>query len=131
MLGRVVEQTVAAIAAAESSAPPACAGCQGAMRLVEAARKRALQGLVGDYTLYRSYFVCDGCHAGAASLDARLGLGRGMLSPGLGRVAGRAGLEAAFEPAAGLPRETLRIDVAEEAVRRITEGIGAVAEAEQ
>ena len=131
VLGPVVKQAVAAIAAAESSAPPVCAGCQQPMRLVEPARKRDLQGLVGDYTLYRSYFVCDGCHAGVAPLDARLGLGRGMLSPGLGRVAGRAGIEAAFEPAAALVRETLRIDVAEEAVRRVTEGIGAVAEAEQ
>lgn len=131
VLGRVVEQVVAAIAAAEPSVPPACAGCQGMMRPVEAARKRELQGLVGDYTVYRAYFCCDGCHVGAAPLDARLGLGRGMLSPGLARVAGRVGIEAAFAPAAGLLRETLRIDVAEAAVRRMTEGIGAVAEAEQ
>jgi len=54
-----------------------------------------------------------------------------MLSPGLGRVTCRAGIEDAFLPAADLLRETLRIEVAEESVRRITEGIGAVAEAEQ
>jgi hypothetical protein len=131
VLGRVVEQTVAAIAAAEPSPPPVCGGCDQAMRVVAAARPRVLQGLVGDYTLVRAYFVCDGCHRGAAPLDARLGLGRGMLSPGLGRVASRAGIEAAFGSAAGLLRDTLRIDVADEAVRRITEGIGAVAETEQ
>lgn len=131
VLGPVVERTVAAIAAAEPCAAPACAGCQRAMRPVEAARKRELQGLVGDYTVYRAYFCCDGCHVGAAPLDARLGLGRGMLSPGLARVAGRVGIEAAFGPAAGLLRETLRVEVAEAAVRRVTEGIGAVAEAEQ
>ena len=131
VLGRVVEQTIVAIAAAEPSARPVCAGCRRTMRPVAAARRRELQGLVGDYTLSRAYFCCDGCHAGAAPLDERLGLGRGMLSPGLGRVACRAGIEDAFEPAAGLLRETLRIDVAEEAVRRMTEGIGAVAEAEQ
>jgi hypothetical protein len=129
--GRVVERTIAAIAAAQPSAPPVCAGCQQPMRLVDLARERALQGLVGDYTLHRAYFGCAGCHVGAAPLDERLGLGRGMLSPGLGRVACRAGIEEAFLPAADLLGELLRIDVAEEAVRRITEGIGAVAEAEQ
>lgn len=131
VLGRVVEQTVVAIAAAAPSGRPTCAGCQRVMRPVDPARKRQLQGLVGDYTVYRAYFVCAGCHTGAAPLDARLGLGRGMLSPGLGRVACRAGIEDAFLSAADLLRETLRIEVAEESVRRITEGIGAVAEAEQ
>jgi hypothetical protein len=81
--------------------------------------------------VYRASFCCDDCHVGAAPLDGRLGLGRGMLSPGLARVAGRVGIEGAFAPAAALLRETLRIDVAEAAVRRVTEGIGAVAEAEQ
>ena len=131
VLGRVVEQTVAAIVAAQPIEPPVCAGCRRAMRPVDGARKRELQGLVGDYTLERAYFCCDGCHVGVAPLDERLGLGRGMLSPGLGRVACRVGIEEAFAPAAEVLRETLRIDVAEEAVRRITEGIGAVAEAEQ
>lgn len=130
VLGRVVEQTIAVIAAAEPSGRAVCGGCQQPMRPVDPARKRDLQGLVGDYSLRRAYFVCDGCHAGAAPLDERLGLGRGMLSPGLGRVACRAGIEDAFLPAADLLGEVLRIDLAEESVRRITEGIGAVAEAE-
>ena len=123
VLGPVVEQAVAAIAAAESSAPPVCAGCQQPMRLVEPARKRDLQGLVGEHTLQRAYYCCDDCYVGTAPLDARLGLGRGMLSPGLGRVAARTGIEDAFESAAAVLRETPRIDVADE-------GIGAVAEAE-
>src|SRR5215207_6425136 len=131
VLGRVVERAVAVIAAQQPSAPPSCPGCQRVMRPVEAARQRQLQGLVGDYSLRRAYYCCGGCHTGAAPLDARLGLGRGMLSPGLERVASRVGIEAAFGSAAGLLRETLRVEVAEEAVRRVTEGIGAVAEAEQ
>jgi hypothetical protein len=53
------------------------------------------------------------------------------LSPGLARVACRVGIADGFGSAADLLQETLRVDVATEAVRRVTEGIGAVAETEQ
>jgi hypothetical protein len=131
VLGRVVEGVVAAVAAAEPAEPPACAGCRRAMRPVDRARQRALQGLVGDYTLRRAYYHCGGCGEGAAPLDERLGLGPGVLSPGLSRAACRVGIEEAFERAADVVREVLRIDLAAETTRRATEGIGAVAEAEQ
>ena len=131
VLGRVVEAVVTTIAAGQSSERPTCPACQQAMRLVDAARPRALQGLVGDYRVRRAYFVCDRCGYGVAPLDERLGLGAGALSPGLARVACRVGIEEGFGSAADLLRETLRVDVATEAVRRVTEGIGAVAEAEQ
>jgi hypothetical protein len=98
---------------------------------VEAARARHLQGLVGEYTLRRPYWHCPPCQQGAAPLDALLGIGAGALSPGLCRVACRLGIEEAFAPAAAILDETLRVDVPTEAVRRITEGIGQVAEAEQ
>jgi hypothetical protein len=64
-------------------------------------------------------------------VDERLGLGRGSLSPGLGRVAARLGIEGAFGEAGDALAEALGVDVATEGVRRITEGLGAVAEAEQ
>jgi hypothetical protein len=128
---RVVEQTVAARAAAAGLEPPACPGCEQPMRLVATARERHLQGLVGEYRLVRPYWHCAPCHQGLAPLDAVLGVGPGALSPGLSRVACRLGIEEAFAPAAEILAETLRVDVPEEAVRRITEGIGAVAEAEQ
>jgi hypothetical protein len=131
VLGPVAEQAVAAMAAAQPLAPPPCARCEQPMRLVELARVRQLQGLVGEYTLRRPYWHCAPCHQGAAPLDAVLGLGAGALSPGLCRVACRLGIEDAFAPAAAILYETLRVDVPEEAVRRITEGIGQVAEAEQ
>lgn len=132
VFGRVVEQVVAARAAAEPTmAAPDCAGCGRAMRLVDAARPRALQGLVGEYRLRRAYVVCDRCHHGAAPLDARLGIGPGSLSPGLARVACRAGIEGSFGAGTSVLQETLGVDVPDEAIRRITEGIGAVAEAEE
>lgn len=131
VLGPVAEQIVAAIAAAQPLAPPQCLRCEQPMRLVETARARHLQGLVGEYTLRRPYWHCAPCQQGSAPLDAVLGLGAGALSPGLCRVACRLGIEEAFAPAAEILYETLRVDVPEEAVRRITEGIGQVAEAEQ
>jgi hypothetical protein len=131
VLGRVVEAVVTTIAAGQAVERPTCGVCQQTMRAVDPARPRALQGLVGDYRVRRAYFVCDRCGRGVAPLDERLGLGPGALSPGLARVACRVGIEEGFGSAADLLHETLRVDVATEAVRRVTEGIGAVAEAEQ
>jgi ribosomal protein L34E len=130
VMGRVVEQVIAA-RAASAAGPPACGQCGAAMRCVGRARPRRLQGLVGDDTLRRPYFVCSACHTGAAPLDAALGLDGGALSPGLSRVVGRLGLAHAFGEAADQVAETLGVTVPEEAVRRLTEGVGAVAEAEQ
>jgi hypothetical protein len=131
VLGRVVEAVVATIAAGQPVERPSCSPCQQPMRAVDRARPRALQGLVGEYRVGRAYFVCDRCGHGVAPLDERLGLGPGALSPGLARVACRVGIEEGFGSAADILHETLRVDVATEAVRRVTEGIGAVAEAEQ
>jgi hypothetical protein len=131
VLGRVVEGVVSAIAAGQSVDRPACGTCQQTLRAVDPARPRALQGLGGDYRLRRAYFVCDRCGHGVAPLDERLGLGPGALSPGLARVVCRVGIAAGFGSAADLLEETRRVDVATAAVRRMTEGIGAVAEAEQ
>jgi hypothetical protein len=131
VLGRVVEAVVTTIGAESAGERPACGTCQRPMRLVDPARPRALQGLVGDYRLRRAYWVCDRCRHGVAPVDVRLGIGTGALSPGLARVVCRVGIEAGFGTAADLLAETVRVDVATEAVRRVTEGIGAVAEAEQ
>ncbi len=128
--GAVVEAVFAAQSAQASAEQPVCPHCGQTQRLVDRQRPRQLVGLVGDYTLRRPYYVCDGCHVGRAPLDAALGLGRGSLSPGLGRVAARLGIETAFGEAATLLVETLGVRVPAEAVRRLTEGVGAVAEAE-
>ena len=130
VFGPVVERTVAAIAAAHGQEQPPCPICHRLMRLVDAARSRDFQGLVGDYWIKRAYFFCDACHRGLAPLDERLGLGGGNLSPGLERVACWFGIDDSFQEGANALQETLRITVKDEATRRITEGIGQVAEAE-
>lgn len=130
VFGSVVEETVAAISRAHSDERPRCSQCQGPMRLVDYQRKRNLQGLVGDYSIKRAYFSCDRCQRGLAPLDERLGIGAGALSPGLERVACRLGIEDSFEEAADALLETLRIELPDETERRVTEGIGQVAEGE-
>lgn len=130
VFGPVVERTVAAIAAGGGKEHPPCPACHQFMRLVDEERPRNLQGLVGDYTISRAYFYCDGCHRGLAPLDERLGLGAGVLSPGLERVACWFGINDSFQEGADALHETLQIKLKDEPTRRITEGIGAVAEAE-
>jgi hypothetical protein len=69
-------------------------------------------------------------HEGLAPLDEHLGLGAGALSPGLGRVACRLGVNDSFAEAADALEETIGVMLADEPLRRVTEGIGQVAEAE-
>lgn len=131
VMGAVVEGVVDTLAAEPLGEPPSCPTCRRPMRRVDPSRPRNLQGLVGDYTVRRPYYACATCRHGLAPLDERLGLGPGALSPGLARVACRLGIEDSFGEAVDALGETLRVDVAREAMRRITEGIGAVAEAEE
>jgi len=130
VLGQVVEQVLAARAAGPRERPP-CPACGGRLRLVEQARRRDLQGLVGDYTLWRPTYSCYGCGQGHAPLDAEVGLGAGALSPGLARVVCRGGIDDSFSDATDLLAETLGVQVRSDLERRTTEGMGAVAEAAQ
>jgi hypothetical protein len=131
VMGHVVERLIAARVAVADPTPPACAQCGRPTRCAGRARPRQLQGLVGDFTLRRPYFVCAVCQVGQAPLDAALGLDGSAIAPALGRVVCRAGLEGSFGAAADQVAETLGVVLPEEAVRRLTEGVGAVAEAEQ
>jgi hypothetical protein len=128
--GRVVEQVVAVRAGQPRERPP-CPACGGLLRLVDRARPRQLHGLVGDATVQRPTYVCTRCGQGHAPLDVELGLGPGALAPALARVACRAGLETSFGEASDLLAETLGVAVPADAVRRVTERVGAVAEREQ
>jgi hypothetical protein len=128
VFGSVVERVTAVQAAGLERG--VCPGCGGGLHSVDPARSRHLQGLVGDYTLRRAYYQCVACGQGHAPLDARLGLGTGSLSPGLLRVVCREGIEGGFEETVDRVAESVGVTVDDEVVRRMTEGIGAVAEAE-
>jgi hypothetical protein len=130
--GALLERVLAVRAQAPAVRPP-CPACGGLLRLVEQARGRHLQGLTGDVTLRRPTYVCTrtDCGQGYAPLDAELGLGAPTLTPRLARVACRAGSTTAFAEAAAHLAEELGIAVSGETVRRVSEAVGAVAEAEQ
>ena len=115
------------------TARPPCPACGGLLRLVKRARGRHLHGLTGDVTLRRPTYACTrtACGQGYAPLDDQLGLGAPTLTPRLARVACRAGITTAFEDAAAHLEEALGVAVSGETVRRVSEALGAVAEAAQ
>ncbi len=131
VLGQVVERVLAGRAAGEGRERLPCPHCAGPMRRVDRARTRHIQGVVGDYTIARAYDLCDACRCGQAPLDVRIGLGPGTLSPTLARVVCRLSIDTSFETAMDAAREVLGTTVADETARRDTEGLGAVAEADQ
>lgn len=130
--GAIMER-VAAVRAAPPGERPPCPACGGLLRLVDQARTRHLHGLTGDATIVRPTYVCTraDCRQGHAPLDAELGLGTETLMPRLARVVCRAGSTAAFDEAAAYLQEDHGVSVGGETVRRVTEALGAVAEAAQ
>lgn len=131
VLGRVVEETMAAMERGRAAESPSCSHCHRPMRLVDEARSRSLRELVGDYRLVRAYFSWDRCRQGVYPLDEQLGIGPGLFSPGLARVACRLGIEQPSPQVAEALEESLQMTVMAESVRRLTEGIGEGAAQEQ
>lgn len=107
-----------------------CARCGGRLRLV-GERSRTLVGLVGTYRLRRPYGACRACGATGAPLDAPLGLGAGVLSPGLARLAAYEGSRGSFAAAAAALAEHHGVVVDAETVRAVTEGLGHLVEQDQ
>src|SRR5579871_6615234 len=130
VLGRVVEAALAERAATLPATAPCCARCGQPQRLVDRARARHLQGVVGDFVVRRAYYYCAGCQHGEAPFDGQVGLGAGHLSPALARVSCRSGIEEGFDRAASSVGETLGLHLDDDAVWRMTEGIGEVVETE-
>ncbi len=130
--GATLERVLAVRAVPQGERPP-CPACGGLLRLVDGARRRDPQGLTGDATLVRPTSVCTraDCGRGHAPLDAELGLGAETLMPRLARVVCRAGITGAFDEAATQLEEDHGVAVGDETVRRVTEAVGAVAEAAQ
>ncbi len=130
--GATLERVLAVRAIPRGERPP-CPACGGLLRLVDRARGRDLHGLTGDATLVRPTYVCTraDCGRGHAPLDVELGLGAETLMPRLARVVCRAGITGAFDEAATQLAEDHGVTVGGETVRRVTEAVGAVAEAAQ
>ena len=97
----------------------ACPRCAGRVRVVDGARARTLEGLVGPLRLVRPWYHGAACRHGYAPLDTAWALGRGLLSPGLVRVVSRDGLEAAFGQGADLVAENLGVHLDADTVRAV------------
>jgi hypothetical protein len=129
VLGQVITRVIRLHATRGTEERGACPGCGGTLACVDGARVRRLQGLVGDYTLHRVYYRCARCGQGHVPLDAQLGLGTGVLSPGLARVVCREGIDGACENAVDSVAESRGVTLTAEVARRTTAGMGLVAEA--
>ena len=129
--GALVERLARLRLATLAGTTAACPRCAGRVRLVDGARARALEGLVGPLRLVRPWYHCAACRHGYAPLDGAWALGRGLLSPGLARVVSRDGLEAAFGQGADLVAENLGVHLDADTVRAVTEGLGSLVEEDQ
>lgn len=128
VLGRVMDEVTTEPA---TKTRTRCDQCGGSMRVVERARPRVVHGVVGSWVVRRRYLYCARCRQGRCPWDAALGLGVGLFSPLMERAMSRAGVEMAFAPAASLVGDVLGTSLADEEVRRVTEGLGSVAECEE
>jgi hypothetical protein len=108
-----------------------CRACGGRLRRVDAHRPRRLQGVVAPLQYARPYYVCGACGRGVAPSDEALGIGPGAWTPALQAAAACLGVEAPFAEAAAALTEALGMPVPTEGVRRTTEALGMVAEAEE
>ena len=117
--------------AAEAPRAGRCAECGHRVRLVASGRVRHLTGMLGECCYGRAYLHCGHCGRGYAPGDQLLGIGPGAWLPSLQQAAARLGVEVSFGQAAAALTEAVHLPVPEEDIRRVTEGIGAVAEAEQ
>ena len=131
LFGPVVGQELTRLAAEVPHRGLRCGVCGNALRVVDRRRRRQLTGVQGESVLERPYLHCSHCGVGYAPADQVLGVGAGAWMPSLTRAAARLGIEVSFETAAEALAEALGVPVPTEDVRRATEGIGAVAEAEE
>lgn len=107
-----------------------CPQCGRGMRLA-GRRPREVVGVVGEWTMMRRYWHCAPCGLGLSPWDQVLGLGVGRLSPRLERAICREAVDLPFAGAAEAVADLLGVVVDAEEVRRVSEGIGQVAESEE
>jgi hypothetical protein len=125
---RLLEASVAAGGTGKEGARRAC-GCGGTAGF-EGYRVKGVQTVVGWITVRRAYYHCPTCGRGHCPLDARWGLARDSLSPGVRRLTGQLGAVLPFAAAARTLANTARIHVSASTVRTVTEAVGARREAE-
>ena len=92
-------------------------------------RDKAVDTVLGPVTLSRAWYHCAACGHGFAPRDAELGVAGQTMSPGLAKMAGRAGAAVPFTPAAKLVGELAGIEMGGKRLGRRAEADGAAAAA--
>ena len=119
---RLLQPLLQGIAAVRPRAPVRCR-CGRRMRSV-GRRAKTFQTLLGPVRLTRSLFVCPRCRASRFPADERLGLAGAGHSPGVRRLAARAGCQAPFAAAADDLRVYAEMSLSPKAVERLAAGAG-------
>jgi hypothetical protein len=131
VMGAVESAILAGRAAGPEGEAAGCPQCGRRLHLVGRERGRTVLGLVGEYRFARPTFHCANCHAGHAPLDTVLGLGEGQLSPGLAQVVCGQAQKDSFAEARKSVQSDLGVEVDEETIRRVAEGVGRLIEHDQ
>lgn len=125
---RLLEASVAARGTGKEGARIGCP-C-GGVACCEGYRRKGVQTVVGWISIRRAYYACPTCGHGSCPLDARLGVARDSLSPGVRRLAGQLGALLPFAEAGRTLADTARLQVSASTVRAVTEAVGAQREHE-
>lgn len=80
--------------------------------------------VLGDLSLSRAYYYCEGCREGFYPRDRALGLKDGYLSPYVLRMVGIVGARVSFEEGHNLLRELAGIEVPTKEIEREAERLG-------
>jgi hypothetical protein len=92
-------------------------------------RDKSVDTVVGPVTLRRAWYHCGACRHGFAPKDAELGVAGQTMSPGLAKMAARAGAAVPFSAAAGLVGELAGIGLTGRRLGRHAEADGSAAAA--
>lgn len=94
-------------------------------------RWKTVLTVVGKARSRRSYFLCDHCHRGQFPVDVELDVVNSEFSPGVRRMLGTVGQQAAFEQGRQQMELLAGLSVTTKAVERTAEAIGADIEMRQ
>ena len=87
-------------------------------------RAKTVDTVLGPVTLSRAWYHCAACGHGLAPRDAELGIAGETMSPGLAKMAARAGAAVPFTPGAGLVGELAGITLTGRRLGRDAEADG-------
>jgi hypothetical protein len=94
-------------------------------------RSKTVATLVGQVTFERAYYRCRACGESSLPYDERVGLGQSAVSEGMGKAVCLCGVQEPFAPGAEMLRELTGQKLAAATAHRVTQRVGAVAEARE